>query len=87
MWGWRVTSPRPGTTPTARELRALEAWLRHDSAKLAGAEMGITEQAVRRHVSNVRIRTGAARRGDLAKLLRPVRRARQPEPETLPLPL
>lgn len=63
--GERNSHARFGTTPTARELQALAYALRKDS-KRAAAEMGISEQTVKNHLTALYLRLGAQSKNEAA---------------------
>lgn len=61
---------RPGTSPTARELEVATAVLEADSMGGAAAVIGISEQSVRAHLANLRVRLGARHNAELFFKLR-----------------
>ncbi len=81
-----MTTPRPGTSLTERELDVLRAYVAcdYDYAE-ASRLLEIHESSVRQHVANVRIRAGL-RHGAKRPLERLLRRPRVVglEPEPLP---
>ena len=81
-----MTTPRPGSALTARELEVLRAYVAcdYDYAE-ASRFLACTESAVRQHVANVRIRAGLPH-GAKRPLERLLRRPRVVglEPERLP---
>lgn len=74
-----MTTPRPGTALTPRELEVLRAWVRadFDSATAAGA-LGCTDSAVRQHVRSAQTRTGIHTRRGLERWLQRQRNVAAP---------
>ncbi|MEK0431466.1 MAG: hypothetical protein RL139_1270 [Gemmatimonadota bacterium] len=80
-----MTTPRPGTALTTRELDVLRAWVAADfDSAGAAAVIGCTDSAVRQHVRAIQTRTGIHTRRGLERYLNRLRRnAHETEPTQL----
>lgn len=74
-----MTTPRPGTPLTDRELEVLRAWVAadFDSATAAGM-LRCSDSGVRQHIRAIETRTGIHTRRGLERWLRRRRDVREP---------